>query len=83
MYSIDSNLDRLSDAVIILGLIYGGFVHFLLGYVIMFLIIMISYIRARAENEVINLKLHSGGYYQASLIFSLYGIIHVIIVQYH
>ncbi len=53
---LDSNLDRLSDAVLILGLIYGGFVHFLLGYVIMFLIIMISYIRARAENEGINMK---------------------------
>ncbi|MFX0042534.1 MAG: CDP-alcohol phosphatidyltransferase family protein [Candidatus Hodarchaeota archaeon] len=53
---LDSNLDRLSDAVVILGLIYGGFIHFLLGYIIMFLIIMISYIRARAENEGINMK---------------------------
>ena len=53
---LDSNLDRLSDAILILGLIYGGFLHFLLGYTIMFLIIMISYIRARAENEGINMK---------------------------
>ncbi|MFX1311666.1 MAG: CDP-alcohol phosphatidyltransferase family protein [Promethearchaeota archaeon] len=53
---LDSNLDRLSDALLILGLIYGGFVNFLLGYIVMFLIIMISYIRARAENEGIEMR---------------------------
>jgi len=53
---LDSNLDRLSDAILILGLVYGGFVNFLLGYLIMFLIIMISYIRARAENEGIDMR---------------------------
>ncbi len=53
---LDSNLDRLSDALLILGLVYGGFVNFLLGYLIMFLIIMISYIRARAENEGIDMR---------------------------
>ncbi|MFX1571931.1 MAG: CDP-alcohol phosphatidyltransferase family protein [Promethearchaeota archaeon] len=53
---IDSNLDRLSDALLILGLIYGGFVNFLIGYLIMFLIIMISYIRAKAENENIDMR---------------------------
>lgn len=53
---LDSNLDRLSDAVLVLGLIYGGFIHFLFGYIMLFLIIMISYIRARAENEGINMK---------------------------
>lgn len=53
---LDSNLDRLSDAILILGLIYSGFLNFLLGYIIMFLIIMISYIRARAENEGIDMK---------------------------
>jgi archaetidylinositol phosphate synthase len=53
---IDSNLDRLSDALFILGLIYGGLIDFLLGYIILFLIIMISYTRSRAENEGVNMK---------------------------
>ncbi len=53
---LDSNLDRLSDIVIILGLIYGGLVDFLLGFIVMFLIIMISYTRSRAENEGINME---------------------------
>ena len=53
---LDSNLDRLSDAIFILGLIYGGLVSYLLGYLILFLVIMISYIRSRAENEGVNMK---------------------------
>ncbi|MFW9902292.1 MAG: CDP-alcohol phosphatidyltransferase family protein [Candidatus Thorarchaeota archaeon] len=53
---LDSNLDRLSDAILILGLIYGGLVDYLLGYLLLFLVIMISYIRSRAENEGINMK---------------------------
>ncbi|MFX1570829.1 MAG: CDP-alcohol phosphatidyltransferase family protein [Promethearchaeota archaeon] len=53
---LDSNLDRLSDAVLILGLIYGGLVNYLWGYIILFLVIMISYIRSRAESEGVNMK---------------------------
>ncbi len=53
---LDSNLDRLSDAAIILGLVLGNFLHFILGYLLIFLVIMISYIRSRAENEGINMK---------------------------
>lgn len=53
---LDSNLDRLSDAVFILALIYGGLVDFFLGYILLFLVIMISYIRSRAENEGVNMK---------------------------
>lgn len=53
---LDSNLDRLSDAIMIFGLIYGGFINFIFGYFIMFLILMISYIRARAENEGLDMK---------------------------
>ena len=53
---LDSNLDRLSDALLILGLIYGGLIDFLLGYIILFLVIMISYTRSRAENEGVNMK---------------------------
>ena len=53
---LDSNLDRLSDAIIVLGLVIGGYYNYLIGYTILFLIIMISYIRARAENEGIDMK---------------------------
>ena len=53
---LDSNLDRLSDAIIILGLIMGGYFNYIIGFTILFLIIMISYIRARAENEGIEMK---------------------------
>lgn len=47
---LDSNLDRISDTAIVLGLILGGMINFLLGYIVMFLILMISYSRAKAEN---------------------------------
>ena len=40
----------------IFGLIYGGFINSLCGYFILFLVLMISYIRARAENEGIDMK---------------------------
>ena len=53
---LDSNLDRLSDAICIIGLICGGLLDYLLGYIILFLVIMISYIRSRAENEGVNMK---------------------------
>ncbi|MFX0046835.1 MAG: CDP-alcohol phosphatidyltransferase family protein [Candidatus Hermodarchaeota archaeon] len=53
---LDSNLDRLSDAVLVLGLIMGGYFNYVVGFVILFLIIMISYIRSRAENEGIDMK---------------------------
>ncbi|MHA1931550.1 MAG: CDP-alcohol phosphatidyltransferase family protein [Promethearchaeota archaeon] len=53
---LDSNLDRLSDAILILSLIYGGLINFLLGYIILFLVIMISYTRSRAENEGVDMK---------------------------
>jgi archaetidylinositol phosphate synthase len=53
---LDSNLDRLSDAIIVLGFIYGGFINFLHGYLLLFLVVMISYTRSRAENEGVNMK---------------------------
>lgn len=53
---LDSNLDRLSDASLVLGLILGGYFNYVVGFVILFLIIMISYIRSRAENEGIDMK---------------------------
>jgi archaetidylinositol phosphate synthase len=53
---LDSNLDRLSDAVIILGLIFSNLINYLIGYLMLFLVIMISYVRSRAENEGIEMR---------------------------
>jgi archaetidylinositol phosphate synthase len=53
---LDSNLDRISDAVSIIALIYGKLINYILGYFILFLVIMISYTRSRAENEGVNMK---------------------------
>jgi archaetidylinositol phosphate synthase len=53
---LDSNLDRLSDALLVLGMIIGGLLNYLLGYIILFLMIMISYTRSRAENEGVDMK---------------------------
>lgn len=53
---LDSNLDRLSDAIFILGLILGGLLNSILGYFILFFVIMISYLRSRAEVEGVDMK---------------------------
>ena len=53
---LDSNIDRLSDALIIIGLILGNYIDYYIGYLILFLMIMISYIRAKAENESIEMR---------------------------
>lgn len=53
---LDSNLDRLADAIIFLGLIYGGYIDYLTGFICFFLSLMISYIRSRAENEGVEMQ---------------------------
>jgi len=53
---LDSNLDRLSDAIIVVGLIYGNLIDYILGFIIIFLIVMIPYTRSRAENEGLDMK---------------------------
>ena len=53
---LDSNLDRLSDVTIILGMIFGNLINYLEGYILIFLVIMISYIRAKAESEGIEMS---------------------------
>ena len=53
---LDSNLDRLSDAAIIIGMVFGNLINYLVGYILIFLVIMISYIRAKAESEGLEMK---------------------------
>ena len=79
---LDSNLDRLSDAIFILGLIYGGLVNYLIGYIILFLVIMISYTRSRAENEGVNME--GIGFMERAerILFLLFAIIIELILYY-
>lgn len=53
---LDSNIDRISDAIIIIGLIFGGYISYFIGFLILFLTIMISYTRSRAESEGVDMK---------------------------
>ncbi|MHA1339355.1 MAG: CDP-alcohol phosphatidyltransferase family protein [Promethearchaeota archaeon] len=60
---LDSTLDRLSDSIIVLGLMHGRMfwrwdkgINDLLGFLILISTLMISYTRSRAENEGIVMK---------------------------
>jgi len=62
---LDSTLDRLSDAILILGLILGGVLwpgstnfvsNSIMGFVALIIILMISYTRSRAELEGVVMK---------------------------
>ncbi len=59
---LDSNIDRISDIIVIIGLIYSQLINFnqvinfLLGFIIIFTELMISYTRSRAESEGISMK---------------------------
>jgi len=48
---LDSVLDRFSDAFIIIGIIYGGFINWLIGILALHASLTVSYVRARAEGE--------------------------------
>ena len=52
---LDSNLDRASDGLIVIGMILGDLINYITGFILIFLMIMISYIRTRAENEGIEM----------------------------
>jgi len=48
---LDSTMDRFSDAFILIGIIYGGFVNPIVGVLALHASITVSYVRARAESE--------------------------------
>jgi archaetidylinositol phosphate synthase len=48
---LDSASDRFSDAFILIGIIYGGFVNWLIGILALQASLTVSYVRARAESE--------------------------------
>ncbi|MBC7100830.1 MAG: CDP-alcohol phosphatidyltransferase family protein [Methanobacteriales archaeon] len=48
---LDSTLDRFSDAFILIGIVYGGFINWLIGMLALHASLSVSYVRARAEGE--------------------------------
>ncbi len=48
---LDSTSDRFADAFILIGIIYGGFVYWIIGVLALHASLTVSYVRARAESE--------------------------------
>jgi archaetidylinositol phosphate synthase len=48
---LDSTADRFSDAFLIIGIIYGGFVSWIFGILALHASLSVSYVRARSEVE--------------------------------
>lgn len=50
---LDSTIDRISDGIIYIGIIFGGFCNWLIGVLLIHSAITISYVKARAESQAI------------------------------
>ncbi len=48
---LDSTMDRFADAIIFIGIIYGGYCDWLVGVLAIHSAITVSYVRARAESQ--------------------------------
>lgn len=48
---LDSTMDRFADAVLLIGIIAGGFVDWFIGILTLLASFTVSYVRARAESE--------------------------------
>lgn len=48
---LDSTMDRFSDAIIIIGLMWGGYTNWLIGALAIHSAITVSYVRASAESK--------------------------------
>lgn len=48
---LDSTIDRISDGIIIIGIIFGGYCNWFIGILALHSGIMVSYVRARAESQ--------------------------------
>lgn len=47
----DSTMDRFADAIIIIGIVFGGYCDWFLGILLVHSSITISYVKARAESQ--------------------------------
>ncbi len=48
---LDSTMDRIADALIYIGLVFGGYCDWLCGILLVHSAIMVSYVRSRAESQ--------------------------------
>ena len=48
---LDSTMDRFADAIIFIGIIFGGYCHWFVGVLAIHSAITVSYVRARAESQ--------------------------------
>ncbi|WP_409199957.1 archaetidylinositol phosphate synthase [Methanobrevibacter sp. DSM 116169] len=48
---LDSTMDRFSDAIVIIGLVFGGYCSWLVGILLVHSALTVSYVRARAESK--------------------------------
>ena len=48
---LDSTMDRFADAIIFIGIIFGGYCHWFVGILAIHSAITVSYVRARAESQ--------------------------------
>ncbi|SFL42762.1 archaetidylinositol phosphate synthase [Methanobrevibacter olleyae] len=48
---LDSTMDRFADAIIFIGIIFGGYCHWFVGILAIHSSITVSYVRARAESQ--------------------------------
>lgn len=54
---LDSVMDRFSDAAIVLGITFGGFINWILGIFLLHSFFTISYVRAKSESIGVNCEI--------------------------
>lgn len=54
---LDSTMDRFADAIIYIGIIFGGYCNWFIGVLAIHSAITVSYIRARAESQGVECKI--------------------------
>ena len=48
---LDSTMDRFSDGIIVIGIVFGGYCNWIIGILLVHSALTISYVRARAESK--------------------------------
>lgn len=57
---LDSTIDRFSDMIIVMGIIYGGYCNWFVGVLLIHSAITVSYVKARAESQGIECNVGIG-----------------------
>ena len=80
---LDSTMDRFADAIIYIGIIFGGYCDWFIGVLAIHSAITVSYVRARAESQGVECKVGIAviGYLTSPIYFT-YTIIILVILSY-